>query len=136
MDLATFGAILSYAMEFEEQAAAFYAAAASGALEETFNDLGKSSRKRANRMERTRREGVSEMILEPIMGLNGDDYGVELSADASEPVLLEQAIGLEATSVRFYQDAAAKLPIREVVRTFSRMAEENTKRKNRLERLP
>jgi len=133
MDLATFGAILSYAMEFEEQAAAFYAAAAKGPLEETFNDLERSSRKRAQRMERTRREGVAEMILEPIMGLNGDDYRTELSADVDETVLLEQAIALEEIAIRFYQDAAEKLPIREVVRTFTRMAEENIKRKERLE---
>jgi rubrerythrin len=133
MDLATFGAILSYAMEFEEQAAEFYASAAKGDLEEIFTDLERSSRKRAKRMERTRREGVAEMILEPIMDLNGNDYQTELSVDAGEQILLERAITLEATSARFYQDAAEKLPIRDVVRTFTRMAKENEKRKTRLE---
>ncbi len=136
MDLATFGAILSYAMKFEEQAATFYATAAKGKLTDVFTDIERSSRKRAKRMERTRREGVAEMILEPIMGLNGDDYQTVLSADANESLLLEQAIALEDTAIRFYRDAAAKLPIREVVRTFTRMAEDNEKRKNQLEALP
>jgi rubrerythrin len=132
MDLATFGAILSYAMEFEEQAAEFYAKAAIGDLEEIFSDLERSSRERAKRMECTRREGVAEMILEPIMDLNGNDYQTDLSVDAGELILLERAISLEATSARFYQDAAEKLPIRDVVRTFTRMAKENEKRKTRL----
>jgi rubrerythrin len=133
MDLATFGAILSYAMELEEQAAEFYAAAAKGELEEIFTDLERSSRKRAKRMERTRRESVAEMILEPIMDLNGNDYQTDLSVDDGELILLERAITLEATSARFYQDAAEKLPIRDVVRTFTRMAKENEKRKTGLE---
>jgi rubrerythrin len=135
MDLATFGAILSYAMEFEEKAAEFYTQAAKGDLTDVFADLERSSRKRAKRMERTRREGVAEMILEPIMGLDGDDYQAVLSVEAGEALNLEQAIALEETAIRFYSDAAAKLPIREVVRTFTRMADESSKRKDRLERL-
>ncbi|OGO18123.1 MAG: hypothetical protein A2Z14_13395 [Chloroflexi bacterium RBG_16_48_8] len=135
MDLATFGAILSYAMDLEQRAADFYAAGAKVLLEDLFGDLERGSKKRFARMERTRREGVAEMILEPITGLNGEDYRIALSADVDIPVLLEQAIALEETAQRFYQDAAEKIPIREVVRIFQRMAEENTKRKDRLETL-
>jgi rubrerythrin len=50
-------------------------------------------------------------------------------------MLLEMAISLEKTSLRFYEDAAEKLPIREVVRTFTRMAKENEKRTSKLEAL-
>jgi rubrerythrin len=135
MDLATFGAILSFALELEEHASAFYTGAAKGELEEVFMDLGRLSNKRANRMERTRREGVAEMILEPITGLDSDDYEVELPLDASEPKLLAQAITLEVTAGQFYKDAAAKIPIREVVRIFQRMADENEKRRERLQRM-
>ncbi len=132
MDLATFGAILSFALELEERAAAFYTETARGELEDIFIDLGRSSNKRANRMERTRREGVAEMILEPITGLDSDDYYVELSVNAHEPELLAQAIALEEIAQHFYSDAAAKIPIREVVRIFQRMANENEKRRERL----
>jgi rubrerythrin len=135
VDLATFGAILSFAMEFEEKAADFYGAAAKGTLKEAFNDLERSSKKRASRMERTRREGVAEMILESITGLNGDNYGVELTIESLEPELLQQAIALEETAQRFYTDAASKIPIREVVRIFQRMADENEKRKEQLKSL-
>jgi rubrerythrin len=75
------------------------------------------------------------MILEPIMGVNGDDYQIQLLVDSDESTLLEQAISLEELSIRFYQDAAKKLPIREVTRTFIRLADENTRRKERLEML-
>jgi rubrerythrin len=135
MDLATFGAIMSYALEIEERAFEFYTAAARGQLEEVFSDLARASKKRAKRMERTRREGVAEMILEPITGLNGEDYLVGLSSEADEPALLKQALALTESATRFYRDAAAKLPIREVVRTFTRMADESEKHRSRLAEL-
>jgi rubrerythrin len=135
MNLATFGAVLSFEIKLEEQAASFYANAGTGKFQKVFQDLAKSSKKRANRIERTRLEGIAEMILEPIMGVNGDDYQIQLLVDSDESTLLEQAISLEELSIRFYQDAAKKLPIREVTRTFIRLADENTRRKERLEML-
>ena len=135
MDLATFGAIMSFGLDLEQQAAAFYEIAARGVLEEPFANLAKSARKRAVRMERTRREGIAEMILEPITGMDGDDYQLELTPDADEAELLRQAIALEETTQRFYMDAAGKIPIREVVRTCIRMAQESERRRAELEKL-
>lgn len=135
MDLATFGAIMSFGLELEQQAAAFYDSAASGALEEPFANLAKSARKRVVRMERARREGIAEMILEPITGMDGDDYHLELTPDADEAELLRQAIALEETTHRFYIDAAGKIPVREVVRTCIRMAKQSEKQRVELEKL-
>jgi len=135
MDLATFGAIMSFGLDLEQQAAAFYEIAARVALEESFANLAKSARKRAVRMERTRREGIAEMILEPITGMDGDDYHLELTPDADEAELLRQAIALEETTQRFYMDAAVKIPIREVARTCIRMAQESERRRAELEKL-
>ena len=135
MDLATFGAIMSFGLDLEQQAAAFYDYAARGVLEEPFANLAKSARKRAVRMERARREGITEMILEPITGMDGDDYHLELAPDAEEAELLRQAITLEETTRRFYIDAAGKIPVREVVRTCIRMAKESESRGAELEKL-
>jgi rubrerythrin len=135
MELATFGAIMTFALELESRAAVYYEEAARGALKEPFLDLAKSARKRAKRIERTRREGVAEMILEPITGMDGEDYLVELMPDASELKLLDQAIRLVETSIRFYQDAAEKIPMKEVARTCQRMAQESEKQKVELIRL-
>ncbi|MEW6716904.1 MAG: hypothetical protein AB1345_05320 [Chloroflexota bacterium] len=54
---------------------------------------------------------------------------MELNLEADEAELLSQSRSLEETTHRFYQKAAAKMPIREVVRLFERLAHENEKRK-------
>jgi rubrerythrin len=133
MDLATFGAILSHALDLEGRAAAFYEQGAQGELEEFFSDLAKGSEKRARRAERTRREGVAEMILEPITGMNSEAYEVDLEAPDDPGERLEKALALETASERFYRDASEKMPVREVARTFQRMAKENQSRQKRLE---
>ncbi len=129
MNLGTFGAILRFAMELEEHAATFYAAAAQTGAEAPFEAFARSARKRLKRLERARREGISEMILESITGLDGDHYRVSPGpgTDAAEMPALEEA------AVCFYRDAAAKLPIREVVRLFERLAREHERQRARLE---
>ncbi len=135
MDLATFGAIMTFALKLEGQAAAYYEQAARGSLQESFSALAKRAHKRKKRLERTRREGIAEIILEPISGMNGDDYRVELSPEGEESELLNRAIQLVTTSIRFYRDAAEKIPVKEVARTCQRMAQESEKQKVELERL-
>ena len=135
MELATFGAIMGFAIELEKQTALFYKTAARGALEETFINLAEDASKRAVGMERARREGITEMILEPITGIDSDAYRVELSTEAHETEWLKQAIALEETSHRFYLDAADRIPVKEVVRTCIRMARERKRRKAELEKL-
>ena len=135
MDLGTFGAILSFGMKLEEQATSFYEGGAKGSLEEGFATLARGSRKRLKRLERNRREGVAEMILEPITGLDGDSYQVSLDPQADEAELLRQAKALEENAVRFYRDSAAKMPVREVSRALARMAEDSEKRLDELKQM-
>ncbi len=135
MELGTFGAILGYAMQLEEGAAGFYEAAARGSLQAAFGELARSSRKRLRRLERDRREGVAEMILESITGLDSDAYRMDLNSEADETELLRQAQALEETAARFYRDAAVKMPVREVTRSLTRMAQENEKRAAELEKI-
>jgi rubrerythrin len=127
MELGTFGAILGFAMDLEKRVAVFYGRAAPGDLGRVFDERVRDVKKRLRRLERARRELVSEMILESITGLDGDDYAVTLDAAADEEALLAQARDLEAASTRFYRDAATKMPIREVARLFERMADEHAR---------
>ncbi len=125
MELGTFGAILRFAIELEQRAAAFYeqsAQAGGGAL---FEEMAQGARKRVGRLEQARREGVAEMILESISGLDGDRYTISLDPGADEAGRLAQARALEEAATRFYQDAAVKLPIREVSRLFQRLAQDH-----------
>ena len=128
MELGTFGVILRFAMDLEERAVGFYERAARGELKGTFGELAQGSHKRQKRLEQARREMVAEMILESITGLDGNTYHVDLEPEADEAGLLRQAQALEEASARFYRDAAAKMPIREVVRLFQRLAQENEQR--------
>jgi len=132
MELGTFGAIMGFALVCEQRAAAFYGDAARGAMAGYCEELAAGSRKRVERVERARREGVSEMILESIAGLDSDDYQMDLKAEADETDRLRQAVSLEKTCARFYRDAAAKLPIREVARLFRRLAQDSERRRTLL----
>jgi rubrerythrin len=125
MELGTFGAILNFAMELEKQAADFYEAGIPGERADVFRSLARSARKRLGRLEQARRELVAEMILESITGLASDVYDVTLGPAAGEADRRRQACALEEAAASFYRDAAAKMPIREVVRLFRRMAAEN-----------
>lgn len=133
MELGTFGMILRFAMDLEKQAVGFYEGVTRGRLAETFGELAQGSGKRLRRLEQARREMVAEMILESITGLEGDAYHVDLDPEADEAGLLRQAQALEEASARFYRDAADKMPIREVVRLFQRLAQENEQRSTKLE---
>lgn len=113
MQLGTFGAIISFALELEQQAASFYEG-------QGRDKQAKNARKRIKRLERARRESVSEMILESITGLDSDNYQPDLSGDQPARALAENAR-------RFYTDAAAKLPIKEVARLFRRLADDHAK---------
>ena len=124
MELGTFGAILRFALQLEERAAAFYDRAAVGEHAEIFRTLAQGARARLKTLERARQEGVAEMILEAIHGLDGDAYPLP---DTSAPILA-QALALEETAARFYGDAAAKMPIPEIRRLFQRLGKENETR--------
>lgn len=129
MELGTFGAILGFALELEKQAALFYEQGAkSEHITSIFNELAQGSRKRVERLERARREGVAEMILEAISGLKSEDYTLSLNPYADLPTLVRQAQEIETTCARYYQEASQKLPIREVMRLFQRLAKENQQR--------
>jgi rubrerythrin len=132
MQLGTFGAILTFAIGLEQRAAEFYERAAQGGMETPFQELGRGARKRRERLEQARREGVAEMILESITGLDSDAYRVDLDPPTDPAEQLRQAQLMEETAIRFYQDAATKLPIREVSRLFQRLAQESHQRKARL----
>ncbi len=132
MELGTFGAILRFAIELEQQAAAFYEAAAQGELAEPFLQMAQRSRRRLERIEQARREGVSEMILEYIEGLDSSSYGVDFTPHDDIGERLDQAAALEKATALFYRDAAAKMPIQEIVRLFQRLAQESAQRQEEL----
>lgn len=123
MELATFGAVLRWALDLEGRAISFY--------EQT--DLAveaDAARERLRHLERARREMISEMLLESIPGLESSRYQVEL--DPTAGTQMEQARHMEETLARFYSDAGARMPLREVARLFARLAVEHEQARDRL----
>ncbi len=140
MELGTFGAILSFALEFEEDLSKFFAAAAekaSGQEAEVFGDLASAGNKRLKALERTRRENVTEMILEPITGFCSEDYPCEtqVAANADSAALVSQAIQLEKTAVQYYTTASQKVTVPEVARILSKMAGQHAEQLEALQAL-
>ena len=98
--LNTFGAILSHAVELESQLSAWYTRLGAP-------DKAKAADKRRAKLERARRENVVEITLEPIEGLNADDYALDLSGGSAEA----QATAAQVAA-RFYADVAPKINVR------------------------
>ncbi|HYO87172.1 MAG TPA: hypothetical protein VER79_00915 [Candidatus Limnocylindrales bacterium] len=111
--LNAFGAILTYAIDMESQIANYYRVIDSARAAD--------ADKRRGNLERVRRENVTEIKLEPIEGLNADDYTLDLSDTSAAG---QQAV--EATAARFYADCAPKLNVREAQRALERAARQHS----------
>jgi rubrerythrin len=142
MALSTFGAIMGFAAEMVGQTRVTYEAlsekAKDAALKEVLHQLAAEEGKTHSLMERTRREHVTEMILEPIAGFYRKDYEghLERLEQKDDADVLKIALMLEQREKRFFEDASAKVPLPEVARIFrkiSRKKEENLERLQNLQ---
>ncbi len=129
MALSTFGAIMGFSAEIVQQTETFYKTMVQRAkdpiLSEVLRILLEEEGKNYSLMEKTRRENVTEMILEPIAGLHQGDYEIEMKGmDQNKDVdLLKMALILEERERRFFSEVSDKIPLPEVGRIFRRMAQ-------------
>ena len=141
MALTTFGAIMGFAAEMGGKAETLYQSLAEKAkdsiLRETLKGLSVEEGKNHVLMVKTRRENVTEMILEPVAGLNQEVYEIDLNVgDLTEDTgLLKAALMLEDREKKFFQDAAVKVPLPEVARIFRRIAKKKEESLTRLQGL-
>jgi hypothetical protein len=119
----------------EEGAGAVYEHLMDTGLASTIGPLLRGSQKRLSRLKWTRQELVTEMILEPITGVDGDIYVPPPSTGSTEADLLKQAVRMEENMHRFYSDTASIIPMKQVERAFLRLAKENQTRIAKLESL-
>jgi rubrerythrin len=131
-ELATAGSLFRFAVELEGAAQRFYGALAAGShpapQSKAFASLEKSHGKQQKKLQRMQQEQLSELILEPISGMNAATYFVELgdAAQLSTKEALARARQLEETLSRFFADAAsrgANALGAQVVRSFQRLAQ-------------
>ena len=129
MALSTFGAIMGFAAEMIGQTKGAYETlvekAKNPALRETLQSFLGEGRKNYSLMEKTRRENVTEMILEPVTGLHQEDY--EINLKMLDPMgdidVLTVAMILEEREKKFFRDASSKIPLPEVARIFRKIAQ-------------
>jgi hypothetical protein len=132
MDLGTFGAIMKFALDVENEVAKFYEIA-KGIIKDQeiaglFEKLAIRGQKRVKTVERIRRENVTEMILEPITGLDSDTYKpmTAIPENPDDESLKTIARDIEKNLHAFYDQASGKLDfLSEVAYSFELLAEAN-----------
>ena len=142
MPLINFGSILNFAEELEKQDEAFYTAAAANpafaAQKDVFEQFLKDIRKNINNVQRTRRENVTEMILEKINDFTRAPYCEEVDPAAAKSIddILDSARCLERRAERYYTDAAVKLKaLSEVSRALKTIGKKHTAHLKKLDTL-
>ncbi len=142
MPLINFGSILNFAEEIETQNKEFYTLAAQNpdcaAHHDLFEQFVREGKKNIQDVQRTRRENVTEMILEQISGFTRDSF--KESHEGAESMNAGQAVAtalkLEDRAVRYYTEAAQKLKaLSEVSRALKTLGKKHTKRYNKLKEL-
>jgi hypothetical protein len=141
MGLTTFGAIMGFAAEMagktEEVYKAFMSRAKTQTLRDVLQALAEEGGKNHALMIKTRRENVTEMILEPVTGLQQEDYEIDLKVPevTEDASLLKAALMLEERQKKFFRDASSKVPLPEVARIFRKVAQKKEENLARLQGL-
>ena len=142
MPLTNFGAILNFAEKVEQDDMEFYRKASSTAAAEPyrllFDMFVNEGKKHISLVQRTRRENVTEMILEPIRDFVRDSYQltVDDAGAMDSTAILTAAVTLEKRAIRYYGDAAEKIcALPEVSRALKTLAKKRTKRLGQIENL-
>ena len=132
MPLENFGSILNFAEELESQDRQYYEAVAGNPAcsdhKQMFEQFAANAKKNIATVQRTRRENVTEMILEPIKGFVRAPYCEE--CQAAPGMTLEDALAaakrLEDRAVRYYNEAALKIKaLPEVARALKLIAKKH-----------
>jgi len=139
MPLENFGSILNFAESLECQDQEFYQALAGnpacGDHKQMFEQFAANAKKNVQTVLRTRRENVTEMILEPIKDFVRAPYCEECQAAADMTVedALATARRLEDRAVRYYTEAAAKIKSQpEVARALKLIGKKHNAHHDRL----
>jgi len=139
MPLTNFGAILNFAEKVEQTDMDFYRQASKNAVAEPYQELlgtfSREGKKHISLIQRSRRENVTEMILEPIRDFVRDSYQltVDDAGAMDSAAILAAAVKLERRAIAYYGDAAEKIrALPEVSRALKTLAKKRTQRLDRI----
>ncbi len=113
---------MTFAARLESQLAEFYEEASKQdeIHSEEFSKRAKACFKRKKRLERSRRENVTEITLEPIEGLDAAIYKLDLANNSPQDI-----DRIENQMIRFYSDVIPKINILESRRVLKRCQKEH-----------
>lgn len=142
MPLSNFGSILNFAEELEKTDGDMYRSfsgnPACSEFVTVFEQLAGEAGKNLKTVQRTRRENVTEMILENIEGLSREPYSVE-RGDPSRMTArqaAETALKMEDRAERFYTEASLRFKAQpEVSRALKTLAKKRAANRKKLENL-
>ena len=139
MPLENFGSVLNFAEELETQDQLFYATVAANPAcaehKELFEQFAADAKKNITIAQRTRRENVTEMILEPIKDFVRAPFCEECAgADSmSAEDALATANRLVDRAERYYTEAAAKIKaLPEVARALKTISKKHKAHRQKL----
>lgn len=117
-----FGSVLSFAIELERLLAEYYEIATGKNVnfQQELSTRSKASLKRMKNLERSRRENITEITLEPIEGLDTSNYILDFS-----DMTLQVINNNEKLVTKYYEDAGPKLNVLESRRIFKRCHKEH-----------
>jgi hypothetical protein len=123
---------MKFALELEAQTLGFYENASElvsvDERKQIFLALKDGCAKRIKTLERIRRENVTEMILEPIKGLDNELYtlNLDISESLDDASITASAKAIEETRKHFYEKGSLKIEfLIEAATAFDRLADEN-----------
>jgi rubrerythrin len=133
MPLENFGSILSFAEDLEHQDITFYKAAAANPAcadyKDMFEQFAADDKKNIATVQRTRRENVTEMILEAIKDFSGEPFCEQCEGAGQMNVAdaLDSARKLEDRAKRYYAQAAEKIKaLPEVARALKTISKKHS----------
>ena len=139
MQFQSFEEIMSYALDKEKEAAAFYEEASkqekfSGA-KETFQSFAKEEKKHQHMLENFSEENIEYYKIEKIPDLKRSDYLVDMEYEPGMGYsdILRLAMKREEKAVKFYTDYSEKAEKKEHEKLFQILAQEESKHKLKLE---
>ena len=115
MPITNFGGLLNFAEQMEQQDMAFYESVAINPemsdLSGLFQEFAKDGKKNIAHILRTRRENVTEMILEPISDFFREPFVLEAGDDKKmgRAQILDYSQKMEARAIAYYTQGAVKI---------------------------
>ena len=115
MPITNFGGLLNFAEAMEKQDMVFYESVADNPemsnLCDMFQAFAKDGKKNMAHIQRTRRENVTEMILEPISDFFREPFVLEFGDDRkmSRAQIMDYVEKMEARAIAYYTEGVVKI---------------------------